>query len=144
MASGDNTEANEHPGGDTEASTSNNAINVLLDQFKHLTTLSTGSLVLIATFLKDIFPRSNNGDLTIGLGLKLLIAASFVLLGISLVSSVFFMVRSANQISSRTTPQRLDAFLDSAPIIYSQAVSLLSFLAGIIFFGVAVLINLFY
>jgi hypothetical protein len=31
MASDDNTEANEHPGGDTEASTSKNAINVLLD-----------------------------------------------------------------------------------------------------------------
>jgi hypothetical protein len=67
-----------------------------------------------------------------------------VLLGISLISSVFFMVRFANKITSRTSPESLEAFLDSGPTIYSQAVSLLSFLAGIISFGVAVLINLFY
>jgi hypothetical protein len=142
MASNDNTEANEHTGVDAEAYRTN-ALNVLLDQFKHLTTLSAGSLVLIATFLKDIFPRSDNGDLTMNLGLKLCIAASFVLLGISLISSVFFMVRFANKITSRTSPESLEAFLDSGPTIYSQAVSLLSFLAGIISFGVAVLINLF-
>jgi len=142
MDSDDNTAANEHTGMDTEVSTTT-TLNVLLDQFKHLTTLSAGSLVLIATFLKDIFPRNHNGTLIVGLGLKLLIAASFVLLGISLVSSVLFMVRFSNKISSRISPSRLDDFLDSKSTVVMQAASLLAFLFGLISFGVAVLINLF-
>src|SRR5215203_5259556 len=103
MASNDNTEANEHTGLDAEAYRTN-ALNVLLDQFKHLTTLSAGSIVLIATFLKDIFPRSDNGDLTMNLGLKLFIAASFVLLGISLISSVRSTICIANPNSSLRSP----------------------------------------
>jgi hypothetical protein len=143
MDSCDNATPNDDTGVDTESSRSD-VLSILLDQFKHLTTLSAGSLVLIATFLKDIFPKNAQGSLTIGLGIKLPIAASFVLLGISLISSVFFMVRFANKISSRASPQGLDNFLDSPTTTYSQALSLICFLAGIICFGVAVLINLFH
>src|SRR5215211_9050759 len=33
--------------------------------FKHLTTLNAGSIVLIGTFLGDIFPHDKHGNLTI-------------------------------------------------------------------------------
>jgi hypothetical protein len=38
------------------------AIKVAYDSFKYLTTLNAGSIVLIVTFLKDIFP-SEGGTL---------------------------------------------------------------------------------
>lgn len=49
----------------------------------YLTTLNAGSIVLIATFLRDIFPKTEGGVLDVALYVKLLIAASFLFFGIS-------------------------------------------------------------
>jgi hypothetical protein len=114
---------------------------LLMDMFKHLTTLSAGSLVLIATFLKDIFPR-DNGLLDVCFGLKLLIGASFAFLGISLISSVVFILRLSNEATS-PQPGTVLAFISSRTSLYLQVASLLAFLTGLLCFGAAVLINLF-
>jgi hypothetical protein len=58
---------------------------------KHLTTLSAGSIVLIGTFLQDIFPKGPGGELAVGAFTKWLIAGSFILFGASLIAASFFM-----------------------------------------------------
>ena len=55
---------------------------------KQLTTLSAGSIVLIGTFIKDIFPRdAHTGALAVDSISKGLIISSFILFGLSLVAS---------------------------------------------------------
>src|SRR5215211_2470300 len=49
-----------------------------------LTTLNAGSIVVIGTFLKDIF-HTSNGTLDVSPTIKLLIAAAFVCFGASLI-----------------------------------------------------------
>jgi hypothetical protein len=66
-------------------------VKLITDGLKHLTTLAAGTTVLLATFLKDIFPQKK-GALAVSGDLKLLIAMSFVFLGISLVTSIFYIV----------------------------------------------------
>jgi hypothetical protein len=63
------------------------------DTQKHLTTLTAGSIVLISTFLKDIFPKSKNGTLLIGMPIKVLIAVSFFCFGCSLLGSTLLLGR---------------------------------------------------
>ena len=58
---------------------------------KQLTTLSAGSIVVIGTFLSNIFPTDKQGTLTIPLGIKLLIGAAFVGFGVSLIVSAIAM-----------------------------------------------------
>jgi hypothetical protein len=65
-------------------------IKLSFDNLKHLTTLNAGSIVLIATFLKDIFPGVK-GTLDVGPGIKLLVTASFICFGASLALSVYLM-----------------------------------------------------
>ena len=67
------------------------------DALKHLTTLDTGSIVLLATFIERIFKNPE---------WKILVGVTFVLFGTSLFSSVtglFFI--SFNEL--RTDPNRL-------------------------------------
>jgi hypothetical protein len=65
-------------------------IKLSFDNLKQLTTLNAGSVVLIGTFLKDIFP-SAKGTLDVSPGIKLLIAASFICFGVSLALSAYLM-----------------------------------------------------
>jgi hypothetical protein len=114
-----------------------------LDLYKHLTTLSAGSLVLIATFLKDIFPRTN-GWLSVGLGLKLLIGASFVALGLSLLSSVWFMLQVSNSAIAEHQPETaVRNYIERGRAKGLQLTASLGFWVGLLCFGLAVLINLF-
>ena len=113
-----------------------------LDLYKHLTTLSAGSLVLIATFLKDIFPK-HDGLLDVGFGLKLLIGASFVSLGLSLLSSVWFMQRLSNQAIAEQPEEAVRTYIHRRLSTYLQLIAALAFLTGLLCFGLAVLINLF-
>jgi hypothetical protein len=46
------------------------AFNRNFETVKHLTTLSAGSVVLIGTFLQDIFPKTKGGELAVGLFTK--------------------------------------------------------------------------
>lgn len=52
---------------------------------KQIATLSAGSIVVIATFLSEIFPAD------IGLVTRGFVGAAFVFLGLSLVSAAFYM-----------------------------------------------------
>jgi hypothetical protein len=109
---------------------------------KQLTTLSAGSIVVIGTFLSNIFPTDNQGTLTIPWVIKLLIGAAFVGFGVSLIVSAKAM---------NTYRGILELFLsgDRPEEIYSLAtritisLPLRSFTVGVICFGVAVLLNMF-
>jgi len=117
------------------------SIKLAFETFKQLATLNAGSIVLIGTFLQGIFP-SQNGALYVGLGIKLLIAASFLSFGVSLALSAYTMylytrilenyLKASNELD-RTTNIRLGA----------QRLPLALFWYGIASFGVAVLLNLF-
>jgi len=109
---------------------------------KQLTTLSAGSIVVIGTFLSNIFPTDKQGTLTIPLGIKLLIGAAFVGFGVSLIVSAIAM---------NTYRAILELFLrgDRPEEIYSPAtritisLPLPFFTGGVICFGAAVLLNMF-
>ena len=72
-----------------------------VESSKQLTTLNAGSIVIIGTFLKDIFP-SQQGTLIVGPFLKVLIALSFVCFGVSLVAASFAMVYLSRQLTKTT------------------------------------------
>src|SRR5215217_5943542 len=74
---------------------------VILDVIKQLTTLNAGSIVVIGTFLSDIFP-TEQGTLAVGPFLKGLIAASFVCFGVSLLLSTFLMSYFSRVINEMT------------------------------------------
>jgi hypothetical protein len=107
-----------------------------IDASKHLTTLAAGSIVVIGTFIKDIFPNEN-GTIAVGLAIKILIAAAFVLFGIALAFvalGMFGLTRSRIAQSGRYANWEALLFLFT-PFV--------SFVVGIFCFGLAVLINLF-
>lgn len=72
-----------------------------VESSKQLTTLNAGSIVIIGTFLKDIFP-SQQGTLMVDPFLKVLIALSFVCFGVSLVAASFAMVYHSRQLTKTT------------------------------------------
>jgi hypothetical protein len=109
---------------------------------KQLTTLSAGSIVVIGAFLSNIFTTDKQGTLTTPFCVKLLIGAAFVSFGVSLIVSAKAM---------NTYRGILELFLrgDRPEEIYSPATRitisspLFFFTAGVICFGVAVLLNMF-
>jgi hypothetical protein len=108
---------------------------------KQITTLSAGSIVIIGTFLSNIFPTNNQGTLTIPWGIKLLIGVALVGFGVSLIGSAKAM---------DTYRDILERFLrgEQSEEIYSRATKitislpLLFFTVGVICFGIAVLLNM--
>ena len=100
---------------------------------KHLTTLSAGSFVLIATFLDGIFPNQlAEGD-------KWLVALSFLFFAISLVISVYSLWRLATMVRSRRPYER------KKPKIRGYiAIPSLFYVFGLSFFGTAVLANVLF
>jgi len=116
--------------------------NLAFEAFKHLTTLNAGSIVLIGTFLKDIFPENDQGLL-----MKWLIALSFIFFGLSLAASAYSMYWFASRdvpswfrstfieglIGERTFKWMLSFLMPSAGAY---------FFFGLVCFGVAVLMNL--
>jgi hypothetical protein len=63
---------------------------------KQLTTLAAGSVVVLATFLGDIFPKTRRGVLIIGGDTKVFISVAFLCLVVSLVTSCYFMYQFAS------------------------------------------------
>jgi hypothetical protein len=63
------------------------------DATKQLTTLCSGSIVLIGTFLRDIFPTTEAGTLDVSPISKVAIACSLLFFGASLVNSAVSMRR---------------------------------------------------
>jgi hypothetical protein len=104
-----------------------------LEVLKHITTLNAGSIVVIGTFLKDIFPGVP-GEM--GRCLKLSIAASFIGFGVSLALSAATMYAVSGRISVRRRFSTLEARIWLLP-------PLIFFVFALFCFGIAVLIDLF-
>ena len=108
---------------------------------KQLTTLSAGSIVVIGTFLSNIFPTDEQGTLTVPWYTELLIGAAFVSFGVSLIVSAKAM---------NTYRAILEGFQhgEGPEKLYTRTRELTiswplrAFTAGVICFGVAVLLNL--
>jgi hypothetical protein len=113
--------------------------------FKHLTTLNAGSIVLIATFLGDIFPNDRQGNLTVDEAITDRIAAAFVLLGLSLLASTYSMYQFAHFETSLSKWLKRHSNVENR---FKEFLSLLRafagalFVLGLGFFGWAVLKNL--
>ena len=103
---------------------------------KHLTTLNAGSFVLIATFLKDIFPKQKDGGLAVDPFDQILIGLSFLFFALSLAFSAFSLwglaslLRSTKLYQEKTRRFRLYIGL---PAFF--------FVSGLSCFGTTVLIN---
>ena len=79
------------------------------ESIKHMTTLSAGSVVLIATFMNDIFPREMT-PITKGL-----IAASFLSFGLALIYSVFYINRYVNALVRVFVPSTTETLDPDVP-----------------------------
>jgi hypothetical protein len=103
------------------------ATKLFYDVFKHLTTLSTGSILLLATFIETMFPSPQ---------WKFLIVLALISFIISIISAVLMMFFQASavlvmkEITSRV--ERL-----------SFGITMGSFLLGIISFVVFAVINFY-
>src|SRR5215203_3535641 len=67
------------------------SIKLGFESTKQLTTLNAGSIVVIGTFLSNIFPTDSQGALTVPLYIKLFVGAAFVGFGASLIFSTLEM-----------------------------------------------------
>jgi len=119
-------------------------IRLAFETHKHLTTLNAGSIVLIATFLSDIFPKTQGGALDALLYLKLLMCGSFLLFGLSLALSSYVLIRYPHLLV--TTLQRRVASYSEEDTLYNallRGASVVCYFLGLLCFGIAVSINLF-
>ncbi len=105
-----------------------------LELLKQMTTLNAGSIVIIGTFLKDIFPGADGAPL--GGWLTVLIAVAFVLFGISLGWSAACMYAVSGRISTgvRFESTRKASLILGPPLLF--------FVSALVFFGIAVVSNL--
>ncbi len=109
------------------------SLKLAFEAVKHLTTLSAGSFVLIATFLKDIFPKE------LARGDKILVGSAFLCFAVSLVFSAFSMWRLSTLMRSRREyPKK------KRKIRWNIVNPSIFYILGLTFFGTAVLANVFY
>ena len=108
-----------------------------LEVYKQIITLGAGSIVLIGTFLKNIFPTAS-GTLDVGWFIKLCIAAAFVLFGLSLIVAAGFMTYYSFYLERSGAPHR-----DNFTYQWGRVLPLAFFVLGTISFGAAVLMNLY-
>ena len=99
--------------------TEQEGIKLLFETFKHLTTLSTGSIVLLSTFFKDSFSNPQWGWLT---------SLTFTLFMISTVTSVMVMVAYSEMLRSNKSHGNYINFMGGYGIIISE----LSFILAVI------------
>jgi hypothetical protein len=114
-------------------------IKLAFEAMKQLTTLNAGSIVVIGTFLSNIFPTDKQGALAIPLYNKLLIAAAFVGFGASLIFSVVALLNYQAYLELHLEG---GARYRTSMSLYSLPGNL--FLAGTLLFGTAVVLNLFF
>lgn len=95
------------------------------DSMKHLTTLNTGSILLLVTFLEKLFgnPRW-----------KALIAVSLISFVASIVCSVSSMLQSANHVKHAGRIPHLETGVKGA-IYYSALFTFVAGLAGLVAFA---------
>jgi hypothetical protein len=102
-----------------------------LEVLKQTTTLNAGPIVVIGTFLKDIFPGK------MGPGLTILIGLAFVLFGLSLALSAGAMYAVSGRISVNRRFSTREARIFLRPPLYL-------FVLALVCFGTAVLSDLHY
>jgi hypothetical protein len=114
------------------------------EAMKQIATLSAGSIVVIGTFLSNIFPADEQGALTVPWYTKLFIGAAFVVFGVSLFFSTRAMIRYNNALETFLTTfgQRVRFSPPARRNLIN--LPLVSFTVGLICFGIAVLLNLFF
>jgi hypothetical protein len=100
------------------------------DTFKHLTTLSTGSILLLATFVKDVFQNPES---------SFLLGICFFLLITSTVASVLVMMIFAKSVQHSGQPPDTDRKVGS----WGMVISAFTFLCGIIVLTIFALINFY-
>lgn len=98
---------------------------LFFDSMKHLTTLNTGSILLLVTFLEKLFSNPR---------WKALIAVSLICFVISIVCSVSSMLQSANHVKHAGRFPRLETGLKST-IYYSALFTFIVGLAGLVAFA---------
>lgn len=105
------------------------SVKLLFEVFKHTTTLSTGSIILLATFLEKLFksPREVN-----------LVMVSLICFLVSVITSWIMMAHLAVELQINRTPTRLNRI--RGRILYT--VSPVSFIAGVICLAAFTVINL--
>jgi hypothetical protein len=113
------------------------SIKLAFETVKHLTSLNAGSILLIATFLRDIFPRGPDERLAVGQAIKFLIGGSLVAFGISLVISAIAMWGLSRMVRTERLPR-----LNFRLRLYMGLPSLF-FVFGLGLFGGSVLAELF-
>jgi hypothetical protein len=118
------------------------------DAVKQVATLSAGSIVVIGTFLTDIFPSNKQGVLQTVPVIKLLITAAFALFVVSLISSAVTMYRYAKVLrflAERTPQVQVPKTLRSPPgpiSLWAHHMPLTTYTVGVFFFGLAVVLHL--
>jgi len=120
------------------------SIKLGFESTKQLTTLNAGSIVVIGTFLSNIFPTDSLGALTVPLYIKLFVGAAFVGFGASLIFSTLemYLIHRFLNFHLRTggyTPEGLSRGASIALLL-----PLAPFTGGLICFSVAVILNLFF
>jgi hypothetical protein len=112
------------------------------DNMKQLTTLNAGSIVLIGTFLTNIFP-TKDGSLATGPTIKALIAAAFILFGVLLLLSAYSMFVYTALLEKWIETANPDVRPHRVLFWVSRVAPYNSFVLGLGCFGAAVLMNLY-
>jgi len=112
---------------------------------KQLTTVSSGSIVLIGTFSKSILPTSESGQLTLTPPeLKYLLVVSFVLLGLSTVLSAYatFLHTTLMRDLGDYGLRKLYQHGLQRTVLVIMALSFWIFILGLVCFSTLVLVSL--
>jgi hypothetical protein len=131
-------------------------IQLCFESVKQLTTLNAGSIVIIGTFLKDIFPNPK-GALDVSRTTEWLITGAFICFGLSLALSAILMhiySRSLEDVGGYIYWHRLDPEGRTAQdygrlmergrttTFFGGVVPMAIFTVGVLCFGAAVVLNL--
>ncbi len=120
-----------------KADSLNESIKLTFETVKHVATLAAGSFLVIATFVKDIFPEGESRPFDLTPLLKMLVAATFLCFGLSLICSAWglwglaIMPRTGVTVNEKKKQQHLFVQIPAYFLI-----------TGLGCFGVAVLIDL--
>ena len=118
------------------------------EAMKQLTTLNAGSIVVIGTFLSNIFPTDKQGTLAVPLYIKILIGLAFVGFGVSLFFSALTLNlyrASFEGLLYERAGLNAEQY-DSADMAKRRfkPLPIFFFTGGLICFGTAVLLNLLF